>query len=399
MIRLVGTRTDATMIPTFHYGSARFEGRRAMAALALAISILCSGMARSEETKVDPNQEASSEAVVVAELRRQLAEKDRQIAELREQLDRQQGDWVGPLVATPQAIRTEPNVEKREYGSAAEARLAAILDELDSPLVDNFDLFLGLDGSKQPQDFGVNAHFGGRFSVNYGFALLERWGIGAQVGTALVQSHNAVQVFERIGESTDRFQVYTTLGLFQRTKSGFNWAIAYDLLHEEYFDTFNLGQWRGRFGYQLTPKDEFGVRLMLSGRRDGGFFKDVGVTLDPITMATGYWRHTFWHNSNVTFWGGLAEGHTQANIVLGDQNRIRTPFVFGAELDIPLGEHISLFGQANFIRPTDTGTVDAFLGLAFHPSKLSTRGRSARYSPPQAVAGSPTFAVDLSRHR
>lgn len=333
----------------------------------------------------------AGESAVIADLRRQLAEKDREIAALRGALEMKEAS-VAP---TPQRVEGPVEVTGGAYAMAA--GLSAILDRADSPSLDNLDVFLGLDGSKQPQDFGVNAHFGGRFSVNYGFPLLERYGIGAQVGTALVQARNAVQVFERIGESTDRFQVFTTLGFFQNTEAGFNWAIAYDFLHEEYFDTFNLGQWRGRFGYEVTPRDEFGVRLMLSGRRDGGRFNDVGVTLDPITMGTIFWRHTFWHQANATFWGGLAEGHGQANVVLGDQEPIRWPFVFGAELDIPLSERVSLFGQANFIRPADTGTVDAFLGVAFHPTKLSKRGRSARYAPPQAVAGNPTFAVDLTR--
>ena len=33
-------------------------------------------------------------------------------------------------------------------------------------------LFLGLEGSKQPQEFGANAHFGGRFSATSLFGLV-----------------------------------------------------------------------------------------------------------------------------------------------------------------------------------------------------------------------------------
>jgi hypothetical protein len=43
-------------------------------------------------------------------------------------------------------------------------------------LLENLSLFGGLEGSKQPQDFGVNAHFGGRFHANMGLPLLPECG-------------------------------------------------------------------------------------------------------------------------------------------------------------------------------------------------------------------------------
>jgi hypothetical protein len=336
------------------------------------------------------------ESAVVQELRRRLAEKDREIAALQDELARERASRGAVVPASAPPIPPPPTVPPtvRDDSAPDPASLSA---RPDSRWFDNLDLFLGLDGSKQPQDFGVNAHFGGRFAVNFGFPLIEELGLGGQVGTALNQTHNAVQVFERLGESTDRFQVFTTLGLFQRTSLGLNWAIAYDFLDQQYFDRFDLGQWRGRFGYELGPNDEVGIRVALSGRRDGGFFNKVPVTLDPITQGTIFWQHIFPSRAKTTFWAGLAEGHSQANIALGDTAPIRVPFVFGAELDIPLNDHLSLFGQANFIRPADTGTVDAFLGFSFHPSAIAQRARSARFAPGLPVAGNPTFSVDLTR--
>ena len=141
------------------------------------------------------------------ELRQRLAEKDREIAELRAALARARVGRPAPSPPSPTPPSAPP---EEEYAPAFDPTGPAPAS--DSAWLDNLDVFLGLDGSKQPQDFGVNAHFGGRFSVNYGFPLLKELGLGAQVGTALGQSHNAVQVFERLGESTDRFQVFTTLG-------------------------------------------------------------------------------------------------------------------------------------------------------------------------------------------
>ena len=51
----------------------------------------------------------------------------------------------------------------------------------------------------------------------------------------------------------------------------------------------------------------------------------------------------------------------------------RFPFVFGADVYVPLNNYLSLFGQANFITPNDTGLVTATLGFAFYPGGPGTR--------------------------
>lgn len=51
--------------------------------------------------------------------------------------------------------------------------------------------YVGLEGSKQPQDFGANANVGGRFRANISGPLFEQHGIGYQIGTALVTSATA----------------------------------------------------------------------------------------------------------------------------------------------------------------------------------------------------------------
>lgn len=69
-----------------------------------------------------------------------------------------------------------------------------------------------IDGSKQPQDFGVNANLGGQAAINTAFPVFESLGIGIQAGTSIVASSNAVRVYELLGEETGRTQSFTTLG-------------------------------------------------------------------------------------------------------------------------------------------------------------------------------------------
>jgi hypothetical protein len=55
-----------------------------------------------------------------------------------------------------------------------------------------------------------------------------------------------------------------------------------------------------------------------------------------------------------------------------------------------------LYGQANFLTPADTGTVDAFLGIAYYPGG-SHGARERQFAPRLSVANNTTFANDLSR--
>jgi hypothetical protein len=69
--------------------------------------------------------------------------------------------------------------------------------------------------------------------------------------------------------------------------------------------------------------------------------------------------------------------------------------VYGAQLELPLSRRVSVTGSGNFVTPTATGTVDAYLGLSIFPG----RGRvdRGRLTPPLAVANNPEFPIDLRR--
>jgi hypothetical protein len=295
---------------------------------------------------------------------------------------------------SPGACDEYPSLACDDFGPSCDS------PSCDSPscgsIFENLSLFLGLEGSKQPQDFGVNAHFGGRFHANLGVPLIERIGLGLQIGTATNYTDNAVQVFERVEGNRNRFQSFTTVGLFQRTDSGFSWAVGYDFLFQDYYDNFGLGQWRGDLGYRLGAKDEVGAWFALSGKDDHGMFGAIPVVLDPITQGSLYWRHWWENDAHTTVWLGMAEGHGEPNVALGDRPAVDERLVFGADLFVPLGKKLALFGQANFLTPADTGTVDAFLGIAFYPGGAH-RAHRRRFAPRLSVANNTTFANDLSR--
>jgi hypothetical protein len=261
---------------------------------------------------------------------------------------------------------------------------------------ENFSIFLGLDGSKQPQDFGVNAHFGGRLHANLGIPLLADQGLGLQIGAALNATENAVQVVERVEGSKRRTQFFSTVGLFQRAGCGLNWALVYDFLNQDYFDSFSLSQWRGHLGYWCNDCAEIGIRAALSDRNDAGLFGTIPVVLDPISQVTLYGRKV-WPKGAVTgVWAGVAEGHNEPNVALGDLSPIEEPFVFGADVFCPLTNRLAIYGEANFIRPADTGTVDAYLGIVFYPVG-HRRAFRRPFAPVLPVANNTSMSVDLWR--
>lgn len=261
----------------------------------------------------------------------------------------------------------------------------------------DFSLFMGLSGSKQTQDFGVNANFGGQASVNLGVPLVPSLGISAQLGTGVVSTGNAVQVFELLGETSDRFQSFTTIGLFQRLENGFSWGFAHDYLFQESFDEFSLSQWRIAGEFALTPVDRVGVTAMLESTSASGTFAGTTlVTLTPITQGKVYWRHFWDTGAQTTTWIGIADEHGEDNAVTGPGVDQDNQFLFGSDLLMPLTDQISVYGEANIIFPVDTGAIDAFLGFQWRP-RGSAIARRGKQSPLLPLASPATFTVDLDQ--
>ncbi len=276
-------------------------------------------------------------------------------------------------------------------------RIQGVPNETGTPgWFDELTFFAGIDGAKQPQDFGVNALLGGQASMNWGLPLLPDWGVGLQLGTGVTAAANAVQVFDLLGETRGRLQSFTTVGLFQRTTGGFSWGFAHDFLYQDYFDNFSLSQWRMRTAYLINPSNEIGATVALRGRQDTGLFAGaVPVTLRSIDQGQLFWRRFWESGAQTTFWIGLADGHGENNAVTGPAPRKGEQFLFGADLLMPLTASLALYGEANMIMPADTGTVDAFLGIQWSPRGRSYQARRGCFSPLLPLAAPTSFAVDL----
>ncbi|WP_404304399.1 DUF6666 family protein [Neorhodopirellula lusitana] len=260
--------------------------------------------------------------------------------------------------------------------------------------LEQLSLFGAIDGSKQPQDYGVNADLGVRLRGQYSAPLAERYGIGYQIGSALTWSDNAVQVFELLGEDTTRFQNFTTVGLFQRVGK-WGWGGVFDYLYQDGFDDSSLGQFRGRLTYDITRNTQIGFTGRLRAFDDEAEFSGNSVTLRSINQGSLFLRHFFETGVQTTCWFGLAEEHGESNAAFGAAPAHDDAVVFGADFVAPLNDSLALYGETNLMTPADTGTVDAFLGIAWYPFTNAKTAHRARFSPMLPVAAPTSFSVDL----
>ncbi len=263
-----------------------------------------------------------------------------------------------------------------------------------NPYFENFSLFIGLDGSKEPVDLGINSNFGYRMALNWGLPIIEKFGLGFQVGTAFNYSQNAMRILQVVDGTVDRWQSFTTVGVFQRIPEGLRWGVVYDFRYDDSYDKTNTGQWCAQLGLETKNNNEFGFWATVRDHGDTGSIGPFSFSVQPISQWNVYWRHVWNHEIVTRAWVGLASEHGRANILLPVEPQVNHPITFGAELYVPLTNNWAIFGEAHFITPNDTGTVTATLGIAWYPG--SARGTAtSRFAPLMPVANNTTFALDV----
>ena len=263
-------------------------------------------------------------------------------------------------------------------------------------LTDNLTVFMGLEGSKQPQDLGINANMGARLGVNLGLPISRRNNIGAQIGVAFNLSDAAVHVLDQVTDVSRRTQMFVTGGVFQRASNGVKWAGGFDLQYADYYDTFWLGQLRGQAGKMLNDRHEVGAWATVDLMGADAEVADTGIAvrLDPIGQINGYWAH-FWPSGGRTaVWGGMAAGHDNIVLTVSEEPRSDWVLVYGAALEVPLSDRFAIAGAANFLTPTATGTVDAFLGVVWSPGGGMMKGGGA-FRPMMPLGNNPMMPVNM----
>lgn len=264
----------------------------------------------------------------------------------------------------------------------------------ENPFGENLSVFFGMDGAKEPIDLGINARFGYRFHINWGLPLVEDWNLGLHLGFGYNQANNAVRVLRVIGASRDIQQTFFSAGIFHRSEMGLNWEVAWDYRADEYFESINTSQWRGLLSVNLNDRNEVGFWGTYRDRIDRAHLGALWFNVKPVNQVNLFWRHT-WDMQIVTgMWAGIAEEHGRLLALLPGESAVQHPFVFGADVFVPLSDQLAIWGEAQFITPNDSGTVIATLGVAWYPWGRTTSQPRGAFAPLLPTASNASFTLD-----
>jgi hypothetical protein len=250
----------------------------------------------------------------------------------------------------------------------------------------------GIDAFKGPLDLdNQNGNFGIRFGINGGFALHPSSGYGIQAGTTEVLSdfHGT-----RFTGATIRAQNFTTVGIFQRhplIAPNLSWGFAFDWLHDRYYSSMDMTQWRIKFAYDWDCCQEFGLWATIGGRGHYATIGSPGVGLStehfkPISQGNFYYRRYWENGAKTSCWIGMAEKPTEV--------------ILGTDAQIPLTDRIALTGEVSYFLPTASGPSgqeeemwNVSIGVVITPGRLGNHGRPEQFDAFFPVANNGTFGI------
>lgn len=209
-------------------------------------------------------------------------------------------------------------------------------------LFENLEVSLGVAGFKGPLDFGRNGNFGFQYGVNLGLPLLPDWGIGWQIGARGVSTNYEGQ--QTLGPFMDekRDQLFSTIGIFHHATdcNPWNWGIAYDQLHDDYWDEYDFAQIRAELGFVTHHCNEFGFMLATSTKTSEGTYQTLIVdqAFETKDQYAFYFRRYLCNGGEVRGWAGFT----------GDGDGI-----LGGDFSIPISDRFAFETNFNYLIPDD----------------------------------------------
>ena len=205
----------------------------------------------------------------------------------------------------------------------------------------NLTFFAGAQGFKGPMDRGVNGNFGFHEGLGIAGPLGDPWGCGYQIGANFVHSNfspaqTVILPDQTVFRGASRNQCFVTAGIFRRVLCrGFQWGIAYDYLHDRYYEDYDVQQLRSEIGFVFDDLHEIGFY----GAYGVGTDRITTAKVDPTDMFVMYVRRNFEGGGQGRLWGGATS--------YGDG-------LLGAQLWVPLGKGFALDNRINYLIPNVT---------------------------------------------
>jgi len=266
-----------------------------------------------------------------------------------------------------------------------------VFDGSCGPFLRGLSVFAGMDAFKGQLDRGrANGNYGVNEGINLARPLGDPWGCGYQIGANFVQSDfSGASVVSAADHSTlnapMRKQYFATAGIFRRSQCrGFQWGVAYDFLHDIYYQNANVQQVRSESSYVLDDVYQIGYY----GAYGVGSDKDrvLPGKINATDMYALYVRRNFENGGDGRIWAGATSN--------GDG-------LLGADLWVPLGKGFALENRINYMIPKQGRDIaqtreswGLLIQLVWYPGQNAKCQQQNPYRPIFNVADNSLFMVD-----
>lgn len=253
--------------------------------------------------------------------------------------------------------------------------------------IEGLSLHAGVHGFKGPMDLGSNGNFGFHEGLNFGGPIGGPWGIGYQIGAQVTHSdfagNQALTLFDSDAiTDQDRNQFFLTAGIFRRPDCGrWQWAVAVDWLHEDFYEDADFLQLRHEISFLLDDSREIGYMGMY-GLKDSEVSLPQGnieaapsvLDLSVLDRYAFFYRRQFEEGGEGRIWAGWS-GYGDA--------------LLGADAVVPLGRSWALETNFAYLAPKTGSGLDGQIdeswslniGLVWYPRRPVQFALSDPYRP------------------
>jgi hypothetical protein len=200
---------------------------------------------------------------------------------------------------------------------------------------ENLSVFVGTENFRSTVNIDGVSNFGFNEGFNWSMPVSRTFGWAFQVGADFTQTGFDSTPATDLDQT--RFQTFLTLGLFHRPtcQSGLQYGLAFDWLHDEFYDKFDVTQLRGEISWMVEPNNDYGFWFSAGVKDDTVHNQMVSpVTFEVVDQFAFFHRRRFCRGGDARFWIG------------GTDNK---SVLLGADFCVPVAQSWGLEGGFNYL--------------------------------------------------
>jgi len=269
-----------------------------------------------------------------------------------------------------------------------------------------FTAFTATDTFRGPPEGSFQSNFGTVNGLNAAIPVVERWGVGWQLGASYGlydfsgRSSSAPQL------SGAQQQFFVTTGCFRRAQPGqrASFGLVHDWMINDNYGQYGLSptlsQWRGQFEWAFSGSNSLGVWATIHDTKYIGDRFENHNQFRAINQINVFWHHKFDQSADTWLYIGVPDSKRLVGTELVGS------VILGMSAQVPLTERLALYTNAMYMaanaHPGPNGsTQDAYnvsVGFAWYPGRNARTNtvNGARWLPYMPLGNNGNFLVDAS---